>query len=62
MSFLDTVLVFVVGICAGCAICCCVSAFWMTDMGLLVAITATVICVAALVYLILTIRDEMDRD
>ena len=31
-------------------------------MDLLVAITATVICVAALVYLILTIRDEMDRD
>lgn len=27
MSFLDTVLVFVVGICAGCAICCCVAAF-----------------------------------
>jgi len=34
----------------------------MTDMDLLVAIIATVICVAALVFLVLTIREEMDHD
>jgi len=34
----------------------------MTDMDLFIAFVATGICVAALVYLILTIRDEMDRD
>jgi len=34
----------------------------MTDMDLFIAFVATGICVAALVYLILTIRDDMDRD